>query len=196
MNRMDALRVIDTAFAQHLLVVTCGATARELAAISRRPNHLPLLDSMGLTSAIGLGVSLSHPGPVGVIDGDGSLLMGFSILPTLACYAPANLVVVVLDNGQHASADGMASQAARVDIAAAATGLGLAATVVEGVEELASAVDSAISSGEFRLLLAKIDAGNTPGIAFRLDDPAVLGEQFRLAVTASRSPRGQGPAVA
>jgi sulfopyruvate decarboxylase subunit beta len=181
MNRLDALRVIDRLFAEHLLIVTCGATARELAAISCRPNHLPLLDSMGLTSAVGLGVALSHPGPVGVIDGDGSILMGFSVLPTLACYAPANLTVIVLDNGQHASADGMPSQAAQVDIAGAADGLGLVTVRVDGPDELGSAVSTALTSHGFHLILAKIETGNTAGIPFRLDDPVVLADQFRLA---------------
>jgi sulfopyruvate decarboxylase subunit beta len=180
-NRMEALRVIDRLFAEQLLIVTCGATARELAAISTRPNHLPLLDSMGLTSAVGLGVALAHAGPVGVVDGDGSMLMGFSILPTLACYAPPNLTVVVLDNGQHASADLMPSQAAQVDIAAAARGLGLATAVVDGPDDLGSALGAALTGDSFQFVLAKIDAGNTAGIPFRLADPAVLAEQFRLA---------------
>jgi sulfopyruvate decarboxylase subunit beta len=195
-NRMDALRVIDRLFAEHLLIVTCGATARELAAISSRPNHLPLLDSMGLTSAVGLGVALSHPGPVGVIDGDGSMLMGFSILPTLVCYAPANLTVVVLDNGQHASADGMPSQAVRVDIAAASVGLGLATVVVDGPDGLASALDTALTSERFDLILAKIEAGNTAGIPFRLDDPAVMADQFRLAADRLRASGVPGSARA
>jgi thiamine pyrophosphate-dependent acetolactate synthase large subunit-like protein len=191
-KRLDALRIVDRLFAEHLLIVTCGATARELAAVSCRPNHLPLLDSMGLTSAVGLGVALSHTGPVGVIDGDGSILMGFSILPTLVCYAPSNLTVVVLDNGQHASADGMASQAARVNIAGAAHGLGLETVVVDGPDELDSALSAALTSDDFRLILAKIEPGNTAGIPFRLDDPAVMADQFRLAADRLRRP---GPPV-
>ena len=105
MTRMEALKVIDGEFVSDPLVITCGATAREFASFSKRPTHLPLLDSMGLTTPIGLGIALGYSGSVGVVDGDGSLLMGFSILPTLAAYGPKNLTVIVLDNGQHASAD-------------------------------------------------------------------------------------------
>jgi len=125
MKRLEALKILDEIFGSDPLVITCGATAREMASISRKKTHLSLLDSMGLTTSVGLGIALGHEGRVGVIDGDGSLLMGFSILPTLKAYAPKNLVVVVLDNGQHASADGMYSQAHVVDIAGAAKGLGL-----------------------------------------------------------------------
>jgi len=181
MNRLDALRVIDDLFASNPLVITCGATARELAAVSRRPTHLPLLDSMGLTSAIGLGVALGVPGPVGVIDGDGSLLMGFSILATLASYAPANLTVVLLDNGQHASADSMASQAAGLDIAGAARGLGIDVVTCDAPGTLRAALEQARASGAFTFVAVRIDPGNTAGIALLLDDPAVLAGDFTRA---------------
>jgi thiamine pyrophosphate-dependent acetolactate synthase large subunit-like protein len=87
-KRLDALKVIARAAGDCPLVVTCGATAREFASLGDRQRTLPLLDSMGLTSAVGLGIALGFPGPVGVVDGDGSLLMGFSILPTLATVRP------------------------------------------------------------------------------------------------------------
>jgi thiamine pyrophosphate-dependent acetolactate synthase large subunit-like protein len=80
----------------------------------------------------------------------------------------------------------MASQAARVDIAGAARGLGLMTIVVDGPDELQSALTAALAGDEFRLILAKIEPGNTAGIPFRLDDPAVMAEQFRLAADHQR----------
>ena len=187
---MDALRVIDERFAEHLLVVTCGATARELASLARRDAYLPLLDSMGLTCAVGLGVALGQPAPVGVVDGDGSLLMGFSILATLASYAPDNLTVIVLDNGQHASADLMPSQAAGLDLASAARGLGLAVQSCSNPSELREAIDAALAAAEFRFIVAQIEPGNSGGIPLLLEDPAVLGASFRRAI---QGRRGTGP---
>ena len=178
MNRLEALRVIDDVFADDPLVVTCGATARELASFSRRPNHLPLLDSMGLTCAVGLGVALGRPGPVGVVDGDGSLLMGFSILPTLAGYGPANLTVVLLDNGQHASADELPSQAANLDLAAAARGVGLPVLTCSAADGLREALDKARSAARCHVVHARIEPGNSPGVPLLLADPAVLGATF------------------
>lgn len=179
---MGALRVIDDVFADDPLVVTCGATARELASFVRRPTHLPLLDSMGLTSAVGLGVALGRPGPVGVVDGDGSLLMGFSILPTLATHGPANLTVVVLDNGQHASADELPSQAARLDLAAAARGVGLAVSTCATPHELRAALATARSSSACHVVHVRIEPGNSPGVPLLLADPAVLAATFTAAL--------------
>ncbi len=61
MRRIEALRVIDAQVGDGPLVVTAGATARELASLTRRPNHLHLLDSMGLAAAVGAGVALGIP---------------------------------------------------------------------------------------------------------------------------------------
>ncbi len=187
MRRLEALIVARTAFADRPLVVTCGATARELASLGLRPTHLPLLDSMGLTTAIGLGVALAHPGPVGVIDGDGSLLMGFSILPTLAAHAPPGLLVLVLDNGQHASADGVPSQAADVDLAAAARGVGLEVEAVDHAGALQHALDAALAAPDRpRMIVARIEPGNASDVPFLLEDPAVLGARFAEALAARK----------
>jgi sulfopyruvate decarboxylase subunit beta len=184
MKRIEALRVIDDVFSSDPLVITCGATARELASFSRRETHLPLLDSMGLTSAVGLGVALGLAGPVGVIDGDGSLLMGFSILATLASYAPPNLTVVLLDNGQHASADLMPSQAANLDLAGAARGLGINVVSSSEPDDLRTVVEAARTSDVFTFVAVRIDPGNTAGVALLLDDPAVLAGDFKRSTRA------------
>ena len=104
MKRLEALEVVDEAFAGCPLVSTVGATSRELASLGRRPSHLYLLDSMGLAPAVGAGLALALDRPVGVVEGDGSLLMGFSILPTLAYLRPPRFTLIVLDNHEHASA--------------------------------------------------------------------------------------------
>lgn len=182
MKRIEALAILDEVFASDPLVITCGATAREMASLSRKKTHLPLLDSMGLTTPVGLGIALGHNGRVGVIDGDGSLLMGFSILPTLKAYAPKNLIVIVLDNGQHASADGMYSQANVVEIAGAAKGLGLWTAQCDSAEELKKLISSREKSDEVSLIFVKIETGNTPNIPFYLADPAKLGADFIEAV--------------
>ena len=182
MKRIEALAVLDEVFASDPLVITCGATAREMASLSRKKTHLPLLDSMGLTTPVGLGIALGHKGRVGVIDGDGSLLMGFSILPTLKAYAPKNLIVIVLDNGQHASADGMYSQANVVDIAGAAKGLGLWTAQCDSADELKKLISSREKSNEVSMIFVKIETGNTPNIPFYLADPAKLGADFLEAV--------------
>src|ERR1700693_706681 len=178
MKRIQALKIIDDFFAIKPLVITCGATARELASFSKRDSHLPLLDSMGLTSPIGLGVALGSSVRVGVIDGDGSLLMGFSILPTLAAYSASNLTIVVLDNGQHASADQVPSQAATLELAGAAEGLGLNTIRCSDQTGLEAALAKSAKENVFAIIFAKIEPGNSPDIPLLLADPAVLAQKF------------------
>jgi len=182
MKRIEALAILNDVFGDDPLIITCGATAREMASLSRKKTHLPLLDSMGLTTPVGLGIALGHKGRVGVIDGDGSLLMGFSILPTLKAYGPKNLIVVVLDNGQHASADGMYSQAKVVDIAGAAKGLGLWTAQCDSGEEMKKLIISRDNCDAISMIFVKIETGNTPNIPFYLADPAKLGADFVEAV--------------
>ena len=63
LDRPDALRLIDAAFAEQPLVLTLGGTIREmLAVVGRKPNHLYCLDAMGQPLAIGLGLALGLAG--------------------------------------------------------------------------------------------------------------------------------------
>ena len=57
-SRRHALQIIAAEFADAPVVFTCGATSREMAALGRRPNHLYVVDSMGLVSSILLGLSI------------------------------------------------------------------------------------------------------------------------------------------
>lgn len=187
MKRIEALEVIDQELGCYPMIVTCGATAREMDALGRRDERLPLLDSMGLTSAVALGVALGTDRPVTVVDGDGSLLMGFSILPTLATAGPSNLTVVVLDNGEHASADSMPSQAAHFDLASAINGCGLRTVAVDDLGSLAGALSGAVRSGELTAVVARIEPGNTAGIPFLLADPVILADRFAATLGGAKS---------
>ena len=61
-----------------------------------------LWGAMGGAAAIGLGLALAQPQrSVLVITGDGEQLMGLGMLATIGAQQPANLTVVVLDNGHY-----------------------------------------------------------------------------------------------
>src|SRR5207244_6022341 len=96
---------IDAVFADQPGGLTIGGVIREmLALVGRKPNHLYSLDAMGQTVAIGLGLALgleaeARHAKVVVVEGDGSLLMGFSALATVGALKPRKLVVTVIDNG-------------------------------------------------------------------------------------------------
>lgn len=178
MKRIDALRVIDEAFAGCPLVVTCGATSRELASIAKRPSHLYLLDSMGLAAAVGAGVALAGRGPVAAIEGDGSLLMGLSVLATIAHQRPPRFTLIVLDNHQHASAGGMPTQAVTVSLAALCEAAGLDTETVSTPDALGAALRAARGAEGPTAVVAAIEPGNAAGIDFLLEDPVLIGARF------------------
>src|ERR687883_1664853 len=99
--RPDALRLVDAAFPDQPVVLTLGGTIREmLATVGRKPNHLYSLDAMGQTLPIGLGLALGiaddpRLSKLVVVEGDGSLLMGFSALATVGHLRPGKLGLVV-----------------------------------------------------------------------------------------------------
>jgi len=84
-----------------------------------------MLGSMGLASAIGLGLSLAdRDTPTVVLDGDGNLLMNLGILPLVAALQPRRFVHIVFDNEVYGSTGNQRSisSQSRLDRLAAAAG--------------------------------------------------------------------------
>src|SRR6185503_19847643 len=140
----DALGRIADAYPADPMVVTLGGKTRELAALRRSPSHLYVLDSMGLPPAIGLGLALGLDAAsfekVVVLEGDGTLLMGFSTLATIALTKPTKLVLIVLDNGAYSATGNQPTASASVDFCATARACGMQARAVETLEELPDAL--------------------------------------------------------
>ncbi|HLZ08750.1 MAG TPA: thiamine pyrophosphate-dependent enzyme [Chloroflexota bacterium] len=189
MSRVDALKLIAEAYPRDPIVVTLGATARELAAVARSDNHLYVLDSMGLPPAIGLGLSLgleaSSFDKCLVVEGDGSLLMGLSTLATIGLLQPAKLFLIVLDNGVYAATGGQETASKAIDFAAVARGCGITARDVDSSDDFARELDRCRTDLGPILLRVRIGAVNakTP---YLLEDPVLLGDTFRSYVTANR----------
>ena len=187
MKRIQALRAIDIAYAGRPLVVTCGATARELASVGKRDNHLYLLDSMGAAGAVGLGLALADRGPLAAIEGDGSLLMGCSVLPSIAYLRPTGFVLIVLDNHVHASADSFPTQSERVSLAALCRArAGLQTLECASDDDLADRLRKARRASGYEpvALVVEIEPGNEPEVALLLDDPVLIKDRFLRAMEA------------
>ena len=179
MNRLETLGSIDEVFFNDPLVVNCGATSRELASIRTAPNHLYMLDSMGLAAAVGLGLALASDRPVGAIEGDGSLLMGLSVLASIAFHRPQAFTLIVLDNHIHASAKSFPTQSAAVSITELCRGAGLETRFTSDLQELKSLLVTSRSSEDGpRVIVAEIEPQNAAGIPFLLTDPVVVKQGF------------------
>lgn len=84
-----------------LLVVTgLGSASYDVHAVGDDPHNYYLWGAMGSAALVGLGLAQAQPDRrVLVITGDGEQLMGLGGLATIAIARPANLSIVVIDNG-------------------------------------------------------------------------------------------------
>lgn len=187
MTRTDALKAIDAAFPTDPIVVNVGAAIREMvAAVGYKPNHLHILDSMGLPPAIGLGLSMglaeSKFEKVVTIEGDGGLLMGFSALSTIGMLKPEKMVLVILDNGTYGSTGHQPTAAESTDFAATARACGMEGHDVETLHELKAALEESKAVDAPVLIRARINlqGQKTP---YFLEDPVVLADTFRRYLT-------------
>jgi sulfopyruvate decarboxylase subunit beta len=184
LERADVLRRIDATFPDSPVVLTLGGTVREMIAVAgRRPNHLPNLDAMGHTIGVALGLALGLDGRAGdrvvAIEGDGSLLMGLSVVSTVGYRKPENLVVFVLDNGVYLATGGQPTASADIDMVAMALACGWSAgRDVRTEDELTAALEWTRDVPGPVLVRVYIGTAQLKTDYF-LEDPAVLAEDFR-----------------
>ena len=190
LTRLASLRAISATYPTEPYVIACGTMVREMLLVGRRDNHLYVLDSMGLPPAIGLGLCLglghSQQGKVLVIEGDGGLLMGLSTLATIGLIQPAQLLLVVLDNGAYAATGGQPTAAPAVDFCAAADSCGFRSTwsVSDEHQLQATLADSQRAPGP-ALLHIRIGPQNAPAPYF-LPDPVELTLAFQRSLAAGK----------
>jgi sulfopyruvate decarboxylase subunit beta len=158
MQRIDIIRRV--AEQEGLIVVNLGFPARELFCVQDRPGNFYMLGSMGLASSIGLGLSLSQPEPVYVIEGDGALLMNLGSLATIAREAPPNLCLVVIDNRVYGSTGNQpTARAEGTDLAALARAAGCKRVLeVKDRQALQDALESFVSG--LTVIVAQAEPGN------------------------------------
>jgi thiamine pyrophosphate-dependent acetolactate synthase large subunit-like protein len=147
-----------------------GYICRESFAVKDRIENFYMIGSMGMASAIGLGVALAVPDrPTVVFDGDGNLLMSLGILPMIGGGPimgrgrPGNLVHVVFDNALYGSTGNQVSPSRTVglhDIAWAAGYERIAA--VATAEEIRAAVAAALAGGGPSFILARVTGEEQP----------------------------------
>lgn len=133
MKRIEAIRCISNTLTDEPVIVSLGHPAYDLFAAGDRPLNFYAWGSMGLTSSIALGLARARPDRrVMALDGDGSLLMNLGSLATIGVYAPPNLCIVVMDNGEYGTTGGQKTAtggAADLEGAARALGIARAGTV-------------------------------------------------------------------
>jgi thiamine pyrophosphate-dependent acetolactate synthase large subunit-like protein len=135
-----------------------------------------LWGAMGGAAMIGLGLALAQPKlRVAVITGDGEMLMGLGSLATIGVQRPANLAVVVFDNGLYGETGMQASHTSSgVDLCAAARAC--------GIERVLDVADEA-GLRELAGMLANCDRTLFARVPITPDDPPrVLPEKDGVAI--------------
>ena len=190
LERADVLRHIDAAAPDSPVVLSLGGIAREMLAVAgRKGNHFISLDAMGQTISVALGLALGldrrdaedrdTEDKVIAIEGDGSLLMGLSVLSTVGHLAPGRLVVYVLDNGVYLATGGQPTASADIDLVAVAKGCNWRdARDVRTADELAAATAWALTTEGPILIRVRTGTAQIPA-PFFLEDPVILAEDFR-----------------
>jgi len=111
------------------VVVTSMGTSREWMAMGpiEPLDFVFVPSSMGEAPPLGLGLAIAQPGRrVITCNGDGSTLMNLGALVTIASEAPANLVLVIFDNGVYEVTGAQPVPGRGVDYAAIARASGIA----------------------------------------------------------------------
>ena len=138
-----------------------------------------MLGSMGLSSAIGLGVALAQPERrVVALDGDGSLLMQLGTLGTICASGAKNLIVVIWDNGSYQITGSQPTlTSTSVDLVQVARGMGITQSTWarDEVDFEALLAEALVKDGPW-LIAARTDDQPPAGVTDR--DPAQIRDRF------------------
>ncbi len=156
-----------------------GHTNFDLWAAGRRPQNFYMLGSMGLAIPIALGVAIAQPNRrVIAIEGDGSLLMMLGCLATVGARQPANLVIVVMDNGAYEITGGQPTASSQgADLVAIARGAGIAQSAWAADEaHFETLAEQALATPGPHLIAARLTQAKPAGQTER--DPAQIRDRF------------------
>jgi thiamine pyrophosphate-dependent acetolactate synthase large subunit-like protein len=185
---MDRRDVVPTLIGRHedfLFVTGLAGTARDIAALTNDGAHIyTMAGAMGGACMIGLGLALARPDKrVLVATGDGELLMNLGALATIAVLNPANLSILVVDNGHYGETGYQKSHTSLgVDLEKIAAGSGIKRTrTVSTPAELAEGGRMLREGNGTAFVLLKVRPDDPPPFKRNLD-PASCRVRFRAAM--------------
>jgi thiamine pyrophosphate-dependent acetolactate synthase large subunit-like protein len=146
------------------VVSNLGVASYVLASVAPdRARNVYQWGSMGVTTAVGLGLATASDDQVTVLEGDGSLLMSLGVLSTVARENPENLVIVLWNNAVYGTTGGQSLRAGHVDFVAAAEACGVDATAVRTDAGFRDAYVDAVEADGVSLLVTHVDPVDPDG---------------------------------
>lgn len=180
MNRFELTkRLVAQLKREEAVIGGIGNTNFDLWEADQRPQNFYMLGSMGLAIPIAFGVALAQPQRhVIALEGDGSLLMQLSCLSTVAMQRPANLTMVIWDNGLYQITGSQpTASGSTTDLVAVARGCGLAnSNWAADEDDFDRLVATALRGPGPTLIAARIDGKPAVGATDR--DPVQIRERF------------------
>jgi thiamine pyrophosphate-dependent acetolactate synthase large subunit-like protein len=186
MRRHDAVKTIVNRFKEWYIIGCNGLISRELFDLGDSARNFYVLGSMGLPTAIGLGLSLARPDKrIVVITGDGNQLMSLGTLATIGKVSPKNFVEVVLDNECYETTGGQetSSSSTKFSDLARISGFRYSA-YVDSLDRLSSELTRSLKTKGPTLIHAKIDKDRTCPARTQIN-PHKVRERFMKALAAS-----------
>ncbi len=185
LSRYEALRAAAECLTGEPVIHANGYLCRESYAVADRPQNFYMIGSMGLASAIGLGLAMarSEVKPV-IFDGDGNLLMSLGVLPMVGALKPGNFVHLVFDNGVYGSTGNQPSVAREVRLDSVAAAAGYRTTRAATTRaEIKTAVAEALTQEGPHFVLIKVTAREeaVPRIPY---PPETIRDRFRACLGA------------
>ena len=172
MKRFDCLKALATAADDALVVSSAGAMTLEWNSLHPSDGNFRVR-TLGLCSSIALGMALGLPRrKIVALDGDGSLLMNLSSLPTIARMAPKNLIHIVFDNEVYeASGSKQTATGAGTDLVGIARAAGIKnALWANSLDDFAKAISASMSRDELSFIGAKVTTERTEVPPYPIDE--------------------------
>lgn len=171
LSRADCIKELSYRITNELIICSVAGQSTDVANIKDRDGNLYEVYMSG-TTPVALGIALALPKRrVIAIDGDGSMLMGLTVLPVIAQQNPSNLIVIVFDNEAYDCLNEIPTfTAGKTDLAEMARGSGIQnVTLVKEPLEFKMAIDEAFKASAATFILVKTQLGRLPGSGLALD---------------------------
>ena len=184
MNRREVVKTVLHKRAGILVVSGLGSPTYDVMAAGDNDRNYYLWGAMGSAAMVGLGLALSQPErKIVVLTGDGEMLMGLGSLATIAVMKPANLSIIVLDNGHYGETGMQLSHAGHginLDKVADACGFGWTARIddMDGVHDLRKRIHEQDDLNFARVIIAH----DNPVRVMPSRDGVFIKNRFRAAL--------------
>ena len=185
LTRYEAIETMSDFFHDAIVLSTIGQTCDDLYQVGDRDLNFYVMGAMGQASAIGLGMALNTRRRVYVLDGDGSMLMNPNIFDEIAATGPANLTIIVLDNGTYGTTGDQKTAAYdRIDLELIARSFGIKNTAKASTRTKIAQALKSFGNGP-NLLHIPIKPGQSEGRPTLT--PVEMKERFMKATLAQSS---------